>query len=136
MSYLDIAKAHILVDEGRRTHPYIDTVGKITIGVGYNLTDRGLPDDIIDGFFASDLTTADEVCRQYIHKFDQLTDNRKAALVDMAFDLSHKIGEFTQMIGALAKGDYSRAAMELLASKFARQVGDRAQRLAKMIREG
>lgn len=136
MSYLDVAKAHILVDEGRRTHPYVDTVGKVTIGVGYNLTDRGLPDDIIDGFFASDLTAADDVCRHYISVFDTLTDNRKAALVDMAFDLNHKIGEFTQMIGALANGDYSRAAMELLSSKFARQVGARAQRLATMIREG
>lgn len=136
MSYLDIAKARILEDEGRRQFPYIDTVGKITIGVGYNLTDRGLPDSIIDGFFADDLTNADEVCRKYIACFNRLTDSRKAALVDMAFDLNHKIGQFHQMIGALNAGDYDTAAKEILDSTFARQTGARALRLAEMMRHG
>src|SRR2546427_7676812 len=28
--------------------PYVDTVGKVTIGIGYNLTDRGMPDEWIN----------------------------------------------------------------------------------------
>lgn len=136
MSYLDVAKAHILEDEGRRQFPYVDTVGKITIGVGYNLTDRGLPDSIIDGFFAEDLSAADDVARNYIACFNRLTDTRKAVLVDMAFDLSHKLGKFHRMIGALNAGDYDTAAAEILNSDFAKQVGDRAVRLAEMMQHG
>ena len=30
------------INEGLRSKPYVDTVGKVTIGVGRNLTDRGL----------------------------------------------------------------------------------------------
>jgi lysozyme len=31
-------------DEGVRLHPYTDTVGKLTIGVGRNLADMGISD--------------------------------------------------------------------------------------------
>ena len=34
--------------EGRQTHPYRDIFGKITIGVGGNLSNRGLAADEID----------------------------------------------------------------------------------------
>lgn len=35
-------------DEGRRLKPYLDTVGKTTIGVGRNLTDVGISEDECD----------------------------------------------------------------------------------------
>ena len=41
---LDLIEHH----EGRRAFPYHDTVGKLTIGVVRNLTDRGLSDDEIN----------------------------------------------------------------------------------------
>ena len=44
--------------EGRRSHIYTDTVGKLTIGVGRNLTDRGLSDDEIDYLLANDIKIA------------------------------------------------------------------------------
>ena len=38
----------LLIDhEGYEKKPYTDTVGKITIGVGWNLSDKGLPEEII-----------------------------------------------------------------------------------------
>lgn len=43
---LDLIEHH----EGRRAFPYHDIVGKLTIGVGRNLTDRGLSDDEINFF--------------------------------------------------------------------------------------
>ncbi len=44
--------------EGVRTHPYVDTVGKLTIGVGRNLTDRGLGVDEINLLFETDFDIA------------------------------------------------------------------------------
>jgi lysozyme len=40
------------------------------------------------------------------------------------------------MLAALEQGDYETAAKEMLDSKWARQVGDRANRLAKMMEDG
>ena len=48
--------------EGRRAFPYLDTVGKLTIGVGRNLSDRGLSEDEIDLLLASDIAIAEEAC--------------------------------------------------------------------------
>jgi GH24 family phage-related lysozyme (muramidase) len=136
MSYLDIAAQHIAADEGRRKFPYVDTVGKITIGVGHNLTDDGLPDNLIDMLFDGDLERAESVCRQHILTFDALTDNRKAALMDMAFCLDSKIGGFHDMIAAIARGDWKGAAAAELDSDFAREVGTRANRIADMLENG
>lgn len=136
MSYLDIAAEHIAADEGRRKFPYVDTVGKITIGVGHNLTDNGLPDNMIDMLFDEDLERAESVCRRHILTFDALTDNRKAALMDMAFCLDSKIGGFHKMLKAIASGDWKQAGAEVLDSEFARQVGTRANRIADMLENG
>ena len=41
--------------EGRRARPYMDSVGKITIGVGRNLSDKGLSQAEIDALLEHDL---------------------------------------------------------------------------------
>lgn len=47
MSYRDILRPQLRIDEGVREFPYTDTVGKLSIGVGRNLDDVGLrPDEI------------------------------------------------------------------------------------------
>ena len=69
--------------------------------------------------------------------FAALSPNRQRALVDMAFNLGRtRLAGFKAMWAALERGDYHAAAVEALNSKWARQVGPRAQRIAKMIREG
>jgi lysozyme len=46
-------------DEGRRLRPYVDTAGKVTIGVGRNLTDVGITDDDCDRMLAEDIARAE-----------------------------------------------------------------------------
>jgi lysozyme len=46
------------------------------------------------------------------------------------------IRDFRNMIDAVIKNDFNRAAGEMLNSRWARQVGDRADVLARMMREG
>ena len=48
--------------EGRRTHPYRDTAGCLTIGVGRNLTARGLAADEIDLLRDNDPRLARAIC--------------------------------------------------------------------------
>ena len=74
--------------EGRRTHPYLDTTGRLTIGVGRNLTDRGLAGDEIDLLLANDIALARSICGdQFGAAFHAASTARQQALISMAFNL-------------------------------------------------
>lgn len=45
-------------DEGLRLHPYIDSVGKLTIGVGRNLTDMGISQAETEMLLSNDIANA------------------------------------------------------------------------------
>jgi len=136
MSYFYIAKTQIRVDEGVQSHPYKDTEGILTIGVGRNL-EKGLRPDEIDLMFENDLRDAETDARSLFPAFDSLSDNRKAVLLNMSFNLGKaRLSAFHKMIEAVNHDDFEEAATQMLNSKWAVQVGNRAQRLAKAMREG
>jgi lysozyme len=124
-------------DEGRETLPYVDTVGKITIGVGRNLTDRGLSPDEIDYLLQNDI---DLVVREMAQAFPwaaRMTPARQRVLANMLFNLGLvRLRGFRNTLAAMERGDYRAAAAGMLASKWARQVGARATRLARMMERG
>lgn len=119
----------LILHEQYRTHPYIDTAGKITIGIGYNLTDRGIDDNWINSQFVSDV---DFFYHQFstFSWFSDLNEDRQIVLIDMAFMGWKKFLEFEELIKALSIHDYKRAAVEMLASDWAHQVKGRAVKLA------
>ena len=53
--------------EGVSALPYEDSVGKITIGIGRNLTDRGLSVDEVEMLFANDMKIAAEIFDIWCH---------------------------------------------------------------------
>lgn len=137
MSYMDILRPQLVIDEGERRFPYVDTVGKITIGVGRNLTDVGISKDEQDFLFAHDLTRAVSVAVGVFPTFDNLSDNRKAVLCNMAFNLGYTtLSQFHATIAAVTAKDFERASQQMLKSLWAAQVGDRAKRLATLMRTG
>lgn len=137
MSYLDIVKGQLRVDEGVRAKAYRDSVGKLSIGCGRNLDDVGLRADEIDYLLANDIAAAEQDARALFPTFDDLTDARKAALVNMAFNLGRvRLAGFHNLRAAVARGQWAAAAIAALDSKWARQVGQRAERIARAIREG
>lgn len=137
MTYRDIAKAQLRVDEGWKSKPYKDTVGKLTAGCGRNLDDVGLHDDEIMLMLDNDLTAAEATARALFQSFDTLSDNRKAVLLNMALNLGQeRLAGFHDFRAAIAAGDFDRASVAMLESRWATQVGARAQRLSKQIKEG
>lgn len=129
-------KAMLIKHEGYSKFPYTDTVGKITIGVGYNLTDRGLPDAWINAQLDTDIDYFYDRLSNTFSWFEKLDDIRKFVLVDMCFMGFKRFLEFKNTIAALARGDYYTAAAEMLDSKWATQVKGRAIELAEMMRHG
>lgn len=136
MTFRDDLAMQLRVDEGDRQFPYTDTVGKLTIGVGHNLTDNGLSQRIRDLILEEDMGIAETLARTLLPNFDALTDARKAAVCNMAFNLGRRLMGFAQTLAALREERWDDAATAMLDSKWAQQVGARATRLAKAMREG
>lgn len=133
--------AQLGVDEARRCKPYRDTVGKLSIGVGRNLDDVGLSDDEIDLMLKNDVQRAVTVLDRNVPWWRNLTDARQQVLANMCFnmgwgDSGKGLSSFVNTLTKVKAGDYTGAADNMLASKWASQVGVRAIRLARMMREG
>lgn len=130
-------KEQLILHEGIRYKAYKDTVGKVTVGVGRNLVDRGLSATEVDYLLNNDI----EGCR---HQLDTelpwwrtLSEVRQRVLVDMCFNLGiHGLLGFKNTLGFIQAGAYDAAAAGMLKSKWAEQVKSRAIRLAEMMRTG
>jgi len=122
--------------EGRRNKPYIDTVGKITIGVGHNLTAKGLPGPMIDELLSGDIADATQEAES-LPVYTYLDPIRQTVLVDMVFNMGvNDVKEFVNMLSAIKRRDYATAASCMLQSKWADQVGSRAIELARIMSTG
>jgi lysozyme len=134
-------REQLLTDEGLRLKPYTDTVGKNTIGVGRNLDDVGITKLEAMYLLENDISRAIRDLVAALDWFPLLDPVRQCVLVNMAFNLgvgNSKRGllSFQNTLAAIASGDYAAAADGMLRSKWAKQVGHRAERLAKMMRTG
>ena len=128
-----LLRALLRQHEGERMFPYVDTVGKTTIGVGRNLTDVGLYPDEISYLFTNDLNRCIDDLMGF-EWFRVLDANRQRALVDLRFQLGPtRFREFHATIAALATRDYTLASANLLRSLYAQQVPQRAKTIAAMI---
>lgn len=123
-------------DEGVRLHVYVDTVGKSTIGIGRNLIDVGISQDEAELMLKNDIVKVRAQCDQ-LSWFNTMDYPRQAAIMNMCFNLGYAgLLHFTHMLSALQNRDWETAAAEMMNSAWAKQVGDRATRLAQQIRTG
>jgi lysozyme len=123
--------------EGVKLTPYRCPAGKLTIGVGRNLDDVGITEDEALVLLDNDVTRLFQECQRHLPTFGSLCEARQHVLMDMSFNLGVAgLLEFRKMLAAVEAADFDRAAAEMLDSRWARQVGERAVTLAKMMREG
>jgi lysozyme len=149
--------SQLIRHESIKAKPYIDSLGYLTIGVGYNLTARGygpLSETLERTVTLQDLRlqglTQDECLAQLDADIDEcirdlatfpwfvrLDPVRQRVCVDMRFCLGpSKFRQFKKMIAALRKQDYATAADEIVDSEFYRQTKSRGVRLARWMRTG
>ncbi len=132
-----LARGLLQSDEGLRLKPYHCTAGKLTIGYGRNLEDRGITEAEAEYLLENDVSEIYEDLAEIYDFFTHLSPMRKAVLIDMAYNLGlGGLNKFQNMIKAIDDGDYSKAAFEMLDSRWASQVGDRAERLSKLMKTG
>lgn len=127
-------KQTLRVAEGERFTPYLDTVGKWTIGVGRNLSDNGIRAS--ESAFMLDNDVTDVVAKVgLLPCWHSLSDVRQRVLAEMCFNLGFGgLQAFRKMFAAIDEGNFAQAADDMLDSQWATQVPSRANRLARMMR--
>ncbi|MBB6251696.1 glycoside hydrolase family protein [Nitrospirillum iridis] len=124
-------------DEGVRLKPYADTVGKLTIGVGRNLSDVGLSTSEVDLLLSNDIERVRDDLDRALPWWRALSEARQRAVANMAFNMGvPTLQTFHTTLGHLQAGRFGQAADAALASRWASQVGARAGRIATLIRVG
>jgi lysozyme len=129
---LESVKLH----EGLRLKAYQDSVGVWTIGYGENLQELEIDEALAEAWLEESLIKAEQYARNYSF-YHSLSQPRKDVLIEMIFNMGpSRVRGFTNALAAMKAGRYEDAAMEMLDSKWARQVGNRAKRLAKQMETG
>lgn len=130
---IDQLKLH----EGVEKYPYTDTVGKTTIGVGRNLTDRGISTATIEQMLVEDIELVQRELDKHYPDWCKLSEKRQRVLIDMCFNMGMpKLNTFSKFWKAVKAGRYVEASNEMIDSRWSKQVGQRAHTLANMMIEG
>ena len=150
-AFMDMLKRH----EGFRPGPYKD-VGGMSVGYGFHLS-RGNADAslrplglsasaILGGrqkvtrkqaetLMVADVEEAISAARSRFRGFDTFPRPVQGVLVNMLYNMgSGGLDGFKKMRAAVERGDWGAAADEMLDSKWAGQVKDRATELAEIMR--
>lgn len=122
-----VAEEYVKRHEGEVLTPYKDSRGILTIGVGHNL-EMGISKAASDFIFKEDMDKAEALLNERCPVFAKLDANRQIVLIDLCFNLgiSGLLG-FKKMLAALNEGNWNKAAAELMNSKYAKQVPNRAK---------
>ena len=132
-------------DEGVEYKLYFDTLGIPTTGVGHNLNAKPLPegwtypltDDQVDQLLADDIGDVFNELDRVFPWWRGMSYGRQRALANMCFNLGiTRLSGFKNTLAAMEQGRYTTAAAGMMASKWAEQVGKRAERLAEMMVTG
>jgi lysozyme len=133
---LPALRAQLTRHEGRRLFPYVDTVGKVTIGVGRCLTDRGISEEECDLLLETDIYACFDILAKWPW-LGELDPVRQQVLFNMRFNLGFGgFADFHDLISALKVPDYVAAVQAMRSSKLARQVPARMGELIAMMERG
>ena len=129
--------AQLIDHEGLRLTAYLDTVGKITIGVGRNLSDRPITKALALTWLDEDIDLSTRELTDAFGWFAGLDAVRQRVLIDMHVNMGlGRLRGFRKMLAAIGQRNYPVAAQEMRASRWAQQVGRRAVTLAEMMESG
>ena len=136
---MDIQKTKelLILHEGKKNKAYICPAGKITIGIGRNLEDKGLSDAEIEFLFQNDVSECISDLEKIFPDFHNLDDVRQAVLIDMRFNLGPGgFRSFRKFIRAVRDKDWREAVKQMKDSKWYYEVKTRAKGLCKMMETG
>ena len=122
--------------EGWRDKAYQDSEDIWTIGYGRNLKELQIDKALGEQWLEEDINQA-KVEAAKLSEFHLLEGARRDVLIEMVYNMGpSRTASFKKMLLAIRDGDWKEAAVQMLDSKWASQVGQRARTLAKQMETG
>ena len=133
-----IVAEQLIEHEGLKLKPYRCPAGKLTIGVGRNLEERGISEEEALFLLDNDISECiEDLQKIFAGGFETLPEGVLRVLIDMRFNLGATgFRGFKKMISAVKKADFIQATLEMQDSKWFRQVGNRGKTLVEMMKKG
>jgi lysozyme len=131
-------------DEGCVYKIYEDHLGYATFGIGHLIKDTDpefekaidtpVSEERVDECFNQDIDIVCEELDRNLLWWRGLNDNRRRILANMCFNLGYtRLSGFKKFLAALENQEWETAAEEMMDSRWATQVGPRAERLKNRI---
>lgn len=137
-------KEQLKIDEGVKYEIYEDHLGYATFGIGHLITDAdeeyGWPigtkvsEDRVNEVFKTDVQKFINETQKVFPDLINKPDNIQIVLINMCFNLgAPRLSKFKKFIAAINDEQWIEAAVEMMDSRWARQVGPRAERLKQIV---
>ena len=138
-------KEELKIDEGVKYETYLDHLGFPTLGIGHLITNTdieyGKPtgtkvtEDRVNECFISDISSVLKDCEILFPSYYDLPEEVQLIIANMMFNMGRsRLSKFKGMKAAVDAGDWHRAAVEMVDSRWYQQVTNRADRLVKRMR--
>ena len=137
---LDKLQKELAEDEGCKYEIYNDHLGYATFGIGHLVTDSDLEygqeigtevsKERVDECFKADIEITIEDCNILYSNFNDIPEEAQLILANMMFNLGRpRLSKFLKLKAAVDSEDWMEASVQMMDSKWARQVPNRAERL-------
>lgn len=141
---IDQLREQLKIDEGVKYEIYNDHLGYPTCGIGHLIVEgdveHGKPigtevsADRVNELFDQDVSKFVEETKKIFPDLEDKPEEVQQVAVNMCFNLGEpRLSKFKKFIAAINEENWETAAAEMLDSKWAEQVGERAVRLSKRI---
>jgi lysozyme len=144
---MDINKLReqLKIDEGVKYEVYDDHLGYKTLGIGHlvKATDEeygapvGTPvsEERVNAIFEADVVTYISEAKTVFGFLENMPSEAQQVIVNMCFNMgAPRLKQFKKFITAMNNEEWKVAAVEMLDSRWASQVGERANRLSDRIK--
>ena len=144
---MDINKLReqLKIDEGVKYQVYDDHLGYKTFGIGHlvKTTDEeygapvGTPvsEERVNSVFDKDVETYIDEAKKVFGNLEDMPQEAQLVIVNMTFNMgAPRLSKFKKFIKAIHDEDWATASVEMLDSRWADQVGIRANRLSDRIK--
>ena len=137
---IDKLREQLKIDEGVKYEVYKDHLGYPTFGIGHLVVEgdeeHGKPvgtpvsEDRVNAVFESDVQKFVSESKKVFPNLDDLPEEAQQVIVNICFNMgAPRLSKFKKFIAAVNDGNWSTAAVEMMDSRWATQVGKRAERL-------
>ncbi len=137
-------REQLKIDEGVKYEIYNDHLGYATFGIGHLVTPKdeeygkklGTPvsETRVNQVFDNDVDKYINESKKVFSNLEELPDEIQQVIVNMCFNMgAPRLSKFKKFISAINNHNWELASKEMLDSKWATQVGERANRLSMRI---